>query len=456
MTLTERPATELAGRLARRELSAREVVAAHLERIAARDPQLNAFLTVAAGAALARADALDALPAPAGPLHGLPVSIKDLVDTAGLRTTYGSALFADHVPAANDLVVERIERAGGVVIGKTNTPEFGFGAVCTNPLLGPTRNPFDPDLTSGGSSGGAAVSVATGMAALAHGTDFGGSVRVPASFCGVVSIRPTPGLVPAPGRALGWDTLSTHGTIARSVDDCALLLAAMAGADPRDPTSFVPSVPDHGARPRLAATADFGVAPVARAVRALFEAAVDGIARAAGPVVRRSPECGEAAATLRTLRAAHVLNGFGPLLAKDPERITPTLRWNIEAGRGITAEQYLSAQAARTRLYRGFAALFREVDVLVAPACCVLPWPNEDGEVTAIDGRPVETILDYLAVTTVITLIGFPVLTLPAGRSADGIPFGVQLIARPGEEALLLRLGRALEAAGFAWEAPGG
>lgn len=456
MTLTEQSATELAGLLARRALLAREVVGTHLERIAALDPQLNAFLTVAADAALARADALDALPAPAGPLHGLPVSIKDLVDTAGLRTTYGSALFADQVPAANDLVIDRIERAGGIVIGKTNTPEFGFGAVCTNRLLGPTRNPFDPQLTSGGSSGGAAVSVATGMAALAHGTDFGGSVRVPASFCGVASIRPTPGLVPAPGRGLGWDTLSTHGAIARTVDDCGLLLAAMAGSDPRDPTSFVPPVRDDGARPRLAATADFGVATVAGAVRDLFEAAVDRLHRAAGPVAHRSPDCGEAAATLRTLRAAHVLHGFGPLLAKDPERITPTLRWNIEAGRGITAEQYLSAQAARTRLYRGFAALFQEVDVLAAPACCVLPWPNEDGEVTAIDGRPVETILDYLAVTTVITLIGFPVLTLPAGRSADGIPFGIQLIARPGEEALLLRLGRDLEAAGFAWEAPAG
>ena len=457
-------AVGLAGKLARRELSAREAVRAHLDRIAAADPALSAFITVAADAALARADALDAAPAPLGPLHGLPVAIKDLTDTAGLRTTYGSTLYKDHVPAANDLAVARIEAAGGIVIGKTNTPEFGMGAVCRNLLAGPTGNPFDPALTSGGSSGGSAVAVAVGMAPLAHGTDFGGSVRVPASFCGVASIRPTPGLIPAPGRKLGWDTLATHGVLARDTADCALLLGAMAGADLRDPTSLFGDR-DDGSASRLGATADFGAAVVSQAVRARFEDAVEGLERAAGPVARRSPDggfpdggfpdCGDAMATFRTLRAAQTRHAYGPLLKEHGERLTDTVRWNIEAGAGITADAYLDAQAARTALYRRFVALFEEIDILAAPACGVLPWPNADGEVTSIDGRPVDTILDYLGVTAIVTLIGFPVLTLPVGGAGEP-PFGVQLIARPGEEARLIRLGRHLEReAGFVHRWPG-
>ncbi|CBS90040.1 putative Amidase (plasmid) [Azospirillum lipoferum 4B] len=444
-------AAGLAARLARRELSAREAVEAHLARIAAKEPELSAFITVAADEALARAEALDAAPAPVGPLHGLPVAVKDLTDTAGIRTTYGSALYADHVPATNDIAVARIEAAGGIVIGKTNTPEFGFGAVCRNRLYGPTCNPVDPVLTSGGSSGGSAVAVAVGMVPLAHGTDFGGSVRVPANFCGVASIRPTPGLIPAPGRALGWDTLATHGVLARDTEDCALLLSAMAGSDLRDPTSLFGDR-DDGAESRLGATADFGAATVSQAVRERFAAAVDRLERVVGPVARRHPDCGDAMATFRTLRAAQTRHAFGPMLAKHGDDLTDTIRWNIEAGAGITADAYLEAQAARTALYRRFVALFEDIDVLAAPACGVLPWPNAEGEVTEIDGRPVETILDYLGVTAIVTLVGFPVLTLPVGGQVggEGLPFGIQLIARPGEERRLIRLGRLLERkAGF-------
>jgi len=449
-------AAALAARLASGELSACAVTEAHLDRIAVADPALCALLTVAADKALARAGALDAAFAktgrPVGPLHGVPVAIKDLTDTAGIRTTYGSELYADHVPAASDVAVERIEAAGGIVIGKTNTPEFGFGAICGNRLAGPTRNPFDPRLTSGGSSGGAAVAVAAGMTPLAHGTDFGGSVRVPAGFCGVASIRPTPGLIPAPKRPLGWDTLATHGVIARNTADCALLLGAMAGMDPDDPTSLLVPFRDgagEGVGSRLSATVDFGAATVSHAVRERFAVAVARLEEVAGPVLRRHPECGDAMGTFRTLRAAQIRHAYGPLLDRHGDRLTDTVRWNIEAGNGITAQAYLEAQAARTALYRRFMALFRDIDILVAPACGVMPWPNEDGEVTVIDGSPAETILDYLGVTAIVTLIGFPVLTLPAG-DADGLPVGIQLIARPGEEHRLINLGRRLErAAGF-------
>lgn len=231
-------ATTIARAITKRELSSREVVDAHLERIARSDVQLAAFVTVDAEGARRAAQICDEAPAPTGPLHGVPVAIKDLTDTAGLTTTYGSALFRNYVPAEDDLVVARLRRAGAIVLGKTNTPEFGFGAVCTNRLCGPTRNPFDFSLTSGGSSGGSAVAVAAGMVPLAHGTDFGGSVRTPASFCDVASIRPTPGRIPSPLRPLGWDMLATHGFLARGVDDLALALSVCEGSDVRDPVSI--------------------------------------------------------------------------------------------------------------------------------------------------------------------------------------------------------------------------
>ena len=201
----------LRDRLARREISARDATETCLAAIARRDPELCAFLTVAGDDARRQAAALDARKDIAGPLHGIPVAIKDLTDTAGIRTTYGSVLYRDHVPDIDDAVVARLKAAGAVIVGKTMTPEFGFGAVCVNKLAGPTRNPFDPALTSGGSSGGAAVAVATDMVPLAHGTDFGGSVRTPASFCGVAALRPTPGRLANPARKLGWDMLSTAG-----------------------------------------------------------------------------------------------------------------------------------------------------------------------------------------------------------------------------------------------------
>jgi amidase len=432
--------------------SARDVVEAHLDRIARLDSDFAAFVTVDADGARAEADRLDKLPRQQrGVLHGLPVAVKDLVDTAGLRTTSGSALFADHVPAADDLVVARLRQAGAVILGKTNTPEFGFGAICSNPLCGPTRNPFDRALTSGGSSGGSAVAVATGMAALAHGTDFGGSVRTPASFCGVTSIRPTPGTIPAPSRALGWDTLSTHGVIARTVMDCTLMLNAIAGADPDDPASRLGGAPSPVDRPRLAMSADLGgVAPMSSACRERFAEVVAHLADTFGPIAAAAPDCRGAPAAFKTLRAAHIKHSYGHLADRFKGSLTPTVAWNIAQGDNISAADYLAAEAARTRLYRRFAKFFSGYDLLIMPAASVLPWPNEIPEVTAIDGHALPGILDYLTITSTISLVGFPVLTLPSPQaSRHPLPFGVQVIARPGEEALLCAFGLRMEAAGF-------
>lgn len=436
----------LRDRLARRETTAVAATEASLAAISRKDPGLCAFLTVAADAALRRAAELDASPDVVGPLHGVPVAIKDLSDTAGIRTTYGSLLYGDHVPAIDDPVVACLRKAGAVIVGKTMTPEFGFGAVCVNKLAGPTRNPFDPALTSGGSSGGAAVAVATDMVPLAHGTDFGGSVRTPASFCGVAALRPTPGRLANPARKLGWDMLSTAGFLAGSSDDLALALDAVARPNARDPLS-IRDFPAAGVArpPRIAWTEDFGVAPVANAVRVPFRRAVAKLDAAFGGKAAH-PDCGDAIATFHTLRPALIRQAYLPLYEKHGNALTETVRWWIERGADTRAADWLAAEAARTALYRRFLSFFENHDILVAPAASVLPWKNEVGDVTEIDGMAMPTLVDYLAVTFIVSLVGCPVVTLPVGVSAEGLPVGAQFIAAPGRDADLLAWTARIEA----------
>lgn len=437
--------------LASGEESAVGIVSSALDRIEAIDATLRAFVTVDRAGALRRARELDRLPpAERGPLHAIPVAVKDLVDTAGLRTTYGSALFADHVPEDDDWVVRRLRASGAVVVGKTNTPEFGFGAVCSNEVAGATRNPHDIRLTSGGSSGGSAVAVAAGMVPIAHGTDFGGSVRTPASFCGVVALRPTPGAIAAPTRALAWDRLSTHGVLARSVADCSRIFDALSGPHRDDPTSFDPTPARGASGLRLAQTPDFGTATLARAVRTMFAEAVDRIEAGFGPVRPARIDGAEGDAAFRTLRAAHVYHTYGSLLEKEGARLSPTARWNIQAGREIAARDYLRAEAGRARLYRVFMDVFENADILLAPAASVLPWPVEHGEVEAIDGQATADVLAYLAPTYLVSLVGCPVLALPAPlSSASALPFGIQLVGRPGSDRSLLAFGALVEESGF-------
>jgi amidase len=330
-------------------------------------------------------------------------------------------LFQNHVPDQDELVVARLRQA-------------------------PTRNPFDAALTSGGSSGGSAVAVATGMAPLAHGTDFGGSVRTPASFCDVVSIRPTPGRIAAPARALGWDMLATHGLLARSVDDLELGLSACVGPDILDPLSVgtEPRTGSAAGRPQLAVTPDFGVASVATDVRSRFAAACDALSEIAD-VEEVSPDCRGAIEAFRTLRAAHIADGYGALLRDRRAELTPTVIWNIEAGARLTAQDYLAAERRRTAVFRGFRDLLARKDFLVVPAASVLPWNNDEGDVMLIDGVSLETPIDYLAVTFIVSLVGFPVLTLPTPRRSDQKPFGLQIIAAPGEESKLFAFGRRIE-----------
>lgn len=451
---TRLSAVELARGLAARTLSAVDVVEAHLAQIKALDPDLHAFITVAdqgAQAAARRADDQLRRGAPVRALTGVPIAIKDLASTAGLRTTFGSPLFAENIPTEDDLAVARLRAAGAIILGKTNTPEFGFGARCENKLAGSTCNPHDCSRTSGGSSGGSAVAVATGMTALAHGTDFGGSVRTPAAFCGTVGLRPTPGRIPSASRALGNDMLATAGILARDVADAALMLGALAGPDARDPLSL--NLPDFAVldfdapakMPRLAATVDFGQALVDLEIADLFEAAIARIEDLHGKVVQAHPDCHGATETFETLRAAHIDAGYGPLLQQFGELLSPTVRWNIERGRGLSARAYLEAERQRTRIYRAFAEFFTKADILIAPTTSVLAFPDTQDNVTEINGVRLSNIIEYLTVTYIVSLVGYPVVSIPGGWSSSGLPMGLQLIARPGEEALLLRVAHVLE-----------
>lgn len=436
------------------QISATAIVEAALADIAAHDGAYASFVTVdpegARAAARACDDALRAGATP-GPLHGIPLAVKDLTPTRGLRTTMGSAVFADHVPEADDLLVARLRAAGAVIIGKTNTPEFGFGANCTNVLTGPTRTPHDPTRSSGGSSGGSAAAVAAGFVPLALGGDFGGSVRTPAAFCGCVGLRPTPGRLPAPGRALAWDTLATAGFLARDVDDAAIALASISGPDPADPTSLAWSpwtVPETWPVPDalgLAATLDFGVAPVSRAIAGGFTAAIARIGDAHGPVAWAHPDAREAQDAFETLRAAHIFHNHAELLERHGAQLSPTVRWNAERGRGMDAARYLAAETARGRVYRAFAAFFARHDILLAPSASVLPFDAQDMDVLAIDGRPLRNIIDYLGVTYIVSLVGFPCLSIPMPAACGGPMSGLQVIARPGDEATLLGFARHLE-----------
>ena len=448
--------------LKRRDFSARDLLESCLGRIDALDPAVHAFITLCIDRARAEAQASDER-RDAGhadrPLEGLPFAVKDLADTADVRTTYGSLAFKDHVPAHDELCVARLRAAGAILVGKTNTPEFGFGPRSVNRLCPSTANPHDLALSAGGSSGGSAAAVAAGFVPFAHGTDFGGSLRTPAAFCGVVGLRPTPGRIPSASKALAWNALSTHGILARNADDAALTLSIMAGHDRRDPLSQ-PGVEDvlHGAtRPntRIGATADLGVAPMSRDVRTRFEEAIGAMGSIFPRIEPASPNCAGGREAFGVLRGALVRRQFGWLAQERRDVLTPQLLWNLARGEDLTADEFLAAEEVRTRIYSSFIRFFETFEVLVTPSAAVLPFPNGQEEVTEIDGRPLADRIDYLAITFLVSLVGLPSMSIPYWGDGSTIPIGLQIVAPPWREDLLLSVARRLESApGFAQRWP--
>ena len=451
-------AVELRRMLAAGEVSALEVLDAHIVRIEKYDGALNAIVTRCFDVARERA----ASGRLTGPLAGLPVAHKDLTETAGLRTTHGSPLFADNVPAEDSLLVARIKAAGAVTIGKTNTPEFGAGSQTFNRVFGATRNPHDRSRTCGGSSGGAAVALAARFLPIADGSDMGGSLRNPAAFCNVVGLRPSPGRVPSGWKEeRAWSDLSTQGPMARSVDDLALLLSAIAGPDPRvtnvlpeagETFGSVTPAPLRGLR--VALTEDFGGLPVASAIRATLKSLGDRLGDAGAIVTDAAPDLADADRIFDVLRAAQFRSRFGPLTDEQKAELKETIRWNTEAGQRLTHADEDWVAGARSALVARVAGFFEEFDLLIGPTTQVQPFDIETDWVREIDGQRMQTYIEWMQSCSRITVTCCPALSLPCGF-AGGLPVGAQLIAPMRQDAFLLSAAKAVEAvAGSAATAP--
>jgi len=450
-------ATDLAQRLRARDVSAREVVTAHLDRIDRINPRINAIVTLDAEGALAAAGAADealARGAEPGPLHGLPIAFKDTHDTAGMRTTYGSPLLADHVPAENELIVQRILDAGAIRLGKTNVPEFAAGSHTFNTLFGATRNPYDLGRSAGGSSGGAAAALAAGLAPIADGSDMGGSLRNPASFCNVVGFRPTPGRVPTLPTDNPWDALGTSGPMARTVADVALLLSVVAGPDPRSPIALetpgdafrVPLERDLTGL-RVAWSPSLGGLPVDRDVRDVLAGAPAVFTELGCVVEEATPDLSEAEFVFRTLRANAFEVGFGEQFDREPDKFKPALAWNIAQGRKLSRADVGRATSAWGRLYRAAAEFWTAHDVLIAPVSQVPPFDVDEEYPHVVDGQEQHSYLDWMRSAYHVTVLGAPAVSVPAGFTPSGLPVGLQIVTRPRADLLTLQVAAAFEAA---------
>jgi amidase len=439
------PAVDLARLLHSKQLSARELLDAFLDRIHRVNPQLNAIVTLAEERATAEAAAADEAAARGGRLgvlHGLPIAVKDLADTAGIRTTYGSPLFADHVPDADAPHVALLKAAGAVIIGKTNTPEFGAGSQTFNAVFGVTRNPWDTRMTPGGSSGGAAAAVAAGLLPFADGSDLAASVRNPAAMCSLVGLRTTPGTIPSGGDF--FNPVPVLGPIARSAADAALLLAGLRGHDPSLPLArpgmgAVGAV-DGVAGLRVAWSADLGGLPVEPEVARVLTRAREVLAAAGAVIVDAEPDLADADEVFLVLRAVMMAGRFGSLLETARDQLKDTLIWNIEQGLALTGRQVATAQRLHSEIFGRTRAFLRGYDVLAAPTVQVAPFPVEHEWVTAINGQPQDTYIHWLRSCSRITVTGHPAVSVPAGFTAAGLPIGLQLVGRYGADDRLLSI----------------
>jgi amidase len=453
------PATELARLYRVRKVSPLEVMQAVLARIDAVNPRINAYVTVARESALAaarRATAALRRRAALPPLFGIPVSIKDLTATKGIRTTSGSKIFEHHVPSEDALEVERLKAAGAIVVGKTNTPEFGAGGNTFNAVFGATRNPWNPALTSGGSSGGAAAALATGMGPLAQGSDLGGSLRMPAAFCGVVGFRTTPGLIPVYPKDLAWDTLSVTGPMGRTIGDVALMLSAMAGPDDRAPLSYDVDPRAFRAavrRPsiagwRVAWTPDLGgLVPVDAEVARVASSATEVFRSLRARVRTASPSFAEVGEIVLATRGLSMVALHADRLAEWREVMQRGLVWNIEQGLGLTPRDITRGEKLRTALWHRVRRFMEAFDLLVLPTVPLQPFPVEQPYPTELDGKPVGHYIEWAFLTYAITLTGLPAISVPAGFTRDGLPVGIQIVGHRRQEAAVLRAAAAFEAA---------
>lgn len=450
-------AVELRRLIGARSLSPLELMRASIARIEALNPGVNAIAATDFERALEQARAAESAVMRGGalpPLHGLPLGVKDLLDTEGLLSTCGNVALRGHVPAADNSLVARLKRAGAIVAAKTNVPDMGAGANTRNAVWGATGNPFDPRLIAGGSSGGSAAALACDMLPLCTGSDTGGSLRIPSALCGVVGLRPSPGLVANRSRALGWSAISVLGPMGRSVADAAFMLSACVGLDTGDPLSYPAAPTDFWplpggdlARLRVGYTEDFGFCAVDPDIRRVFRARMAALA----PLVARCEpialDMAGADEAFDVIRGESFVAAFAETHARAPETLGPNVRANVELAGGMTLAQRARAHLAQTAIARRFAEAFEAVDLIVAPVVPVSPFPWTELYATQVEGRTMANYYRWLALCYGVTLSSHPALALPCGRDERGMPFGLQLVGRLRGEGALLAAAHAIEQA---------
>lgn len=450
-------AVSMAGAIRTRELSVRELVDAHIAQIERVNPTINAIVTQTFDTARAEAAAADAALAAGhqpGPLFGLPVAHKDSYLTAGVRTTFGSEAYRDFVPTQDSAVVARQKAAGAITLGKTNLPEFGAGSHTFNSVFGATHNPYRHGVSAGGSSGGSAAALAAGMVALADGSDMGGSLRNPASFCNVVGLRPSMGRVPMAPSAFAYNTQTVGGPMGRTVSDVALLMSVIAGEQAVDPLTVsgigaqfavLPEIPCKGLR--VAVSPTLGGLPFEPAVRRMLDEGVRQCEALGCIVDEAEPDFSGADHAFEVFRALAFATSYGPVRAEHGDRIKETVRWNVDLGLSLDGAAVAEAERARTRLFVRTQALLQQYDFLIAPVSQVLPFAVDTEYPREIDGVAMESYIAWMRSCYRITITGHPALSLPCGFTADGLPVGLQIVGKYRGERELLAFGRMLERA---------
>ncbi len=458
-------ATEMARRIRKKELSCREVMEAHLNQIERVNPIVNAIVTrIPAEQALGRADAADEALAQGkeiGPLHGLPMAHKDLVPTKDMRTTWGSPIYKDFVPDHDGLIVERLKKAGAITIGKTNTPEFGAGSQTFNPVFGETLNPYDTTKTCGGSSGGAAVSLACGMLPLADGSDMGGSLRNPANFCNIVGFRTSPGRVPLWPEMVAWFPISVEGPMARTVQDVALMLSTIAGPDPRSPIAiaepgslFTRPLERNFKNVRIAWSKDLGELPVDPRVTQVLESGRRVFTNLGCIVDEAQPDFSDADEIFKVWRAWNFELQYSALLKDHRKLIKDTVIWNVEQGQKLTGPQIGRAEVKRTELYQRVRQFLETYEYLICPVNQVPPFDINRRWIEEIDGVKMESYIDWMKSCYYITVTGLPAISVPCGFTPEGLPVGMQIVGRHNAEFSVLQLAHAFEQATEFWKQP--
>jgi len=449
------PASQLARLIKARKLSATEVVKAFIAQIERVNPKVNAIVTFVPELALKAAKKADRNSRYAG----LPIAYKDLMPTKGIRTTFGSLIFEKNIPNEDGALVERLSAAGLVTLGKTNTPEFGAGSQTFNKVFGATKNPYDLTKTCGGSSGGAAAAVASGMLPFADGGDLAASLRNPGNYCNIVGFRPTPGRVSAYPESNVWNTLSTLGPVARTVSDCAFLLAGMAGPDPRSPVSiaepgeiFLKKLGRDFRKTRIAWSKDLGGLPVEPAVTQVLERQRS-IFKDLGCVIEDAePDFTGATESFETLRAVGFFHKVGPLMKEHQDKLKDTVIWNVEEGRRRSAEDVARAEVLRSGLFHRMRKFLETYDFLVCPVNQLPPYPVSTEWPREVAGVKMTNYLDWMKSCYYITITNHPAISVPAGFTEENLPVGIQIVGRYRDDFGVLQLAHAFEQANPAWK----